>query len=135
MGPGRMVPPKIEHLNLWWQPSFYPAFYFNFVIAYLYFLISLFSISLNNWKMTILIVYLSLTCIYSITLLWSLYWTKYVFIYLKEATKRSSIKSYISSTLALKKLKYACACFVFLKVARPETVLKLDFFTGKLDTL
>ena len=37
-------PPKIEHLNFWWQPSFYPAFYFNFFIINLYFLISLFFI-------------------------------------------------------------------------------------------
>ena len=58
--------PKFEHLNFWWQPSFYPAFYVSFVIAYLYFLISLFSISVFNydWKMTILIVSLSLICIY-----------------------------------------------------------------------
>ena len=64
---------KIEHLNFWWQPSFYPVFYFNFVIAYLYFLIFLISISfLNyNWKMAILIVYLSLICIYSIMLIFS----------------------------------------------------------------
>ena len=66
-------PPKIEHLNFWYQPSFYPAFYFNFVIANLYFLISLFSISFfnYNWKMNILIVYLSLICIYSIMLIFS----------------------------------------------------------------
>ena len=84
-GPGGLVSPEIEHLNFWWQPSFYPAFYFNFVIAYLYFLISLFSISFfnYNWKMTILIVYLSLICIYPIILIFSylsLCWTKYVFI-------------------------------------------------------
>ena len=72
-GPGGLVPSKIEHLNFWWQPSFYPVFYFNFVIAYLYFLISLFSISFfnYNWKMAILIVYLSLICIYSIMLIFS----------------------------------------------------------------
>ena len=70
-GPAGLVPPKIEHLNFWWQPSFCPAFYFNFVIANLTFLISLFSISFFNyiWKMTILIVYLSLICIYSIMLI------------------------------------------------------------------
>ena len=38
-------PPKIKHLNFWWQPSFYPAFYFKFVIINLYFLISLFFVS------------------------------------------------------------------------------------------
>ena len=72
-GPGELVPPKIEHLNFWWQPSFYPAFYFNFVKANLYFLFSVFSISffIYNWKMTILIVYLSLICIYSIMLTFS----------------------------------------------------------------
>ena len=72
-GPGGLVPPKIEHLNFWWQPSFYPIFYFNFVIAYLYFLIFLFWISFfnYNWKMAILIVYLSLICIYSIMLIFS----------------------------------------------------------------
>ena len=47
-------PPKIEHLNFWWQPSFYTAFYFNFVITCLYFrlyfLISLFSISFFNYN-------------------------------------------------------------------------------------
>ena len=47
--------------------------------------------------MTILIVYLSFIYIYSIMLnfhifFWSLYWTKYVFIYLEVTTDRSSIK-------------------------------------------
>ena len=71
--PAGLVPPKIEHLNFWWQPSFYLEFYFNFVIAYHTFLISLFSISFFNyiWKMTILIVCLSLICIYSIMLIFS----------------------------------------------------------------
>ena len=66
-------PPKIEHLNFWWQPSFYPKFHFNFVIAYHTFFVSLFSISFFNyiWKMTILIVCLSLICIYSIMLIFS----------------------------------------------------------------
>ena len=70
---GNWYPPKIEHLNFRWQPSFYPAFYFNFAIACFYFLISFFSISFfnYNWKITILIVYLSLICIYSITLIFS----------------------------------------------------------------
>ena len=72
--PAGLAPlPKIEHLHFWWQPSFYPAFYFKFVIAYLYFLIFLFSISFfnYNWKTTILIVYLILICIYSIILIFS----------------------------------------------------------------
>ena len=67
-GTGGLIPPKIKHLNFWWQPSFYPAFSFNFVIMNLYFLISLFFISFfnYNWKMTILIVYLNLICIYTL---------------------------------------------------------------------
>ena len=46
------VESKIEHLTFWWQPSFYPAFYFNFVTAYLYLVIFYFSISYfnYNWK-------------------------------------------------------------------------------------
>ena len=66
-------PPKIDHLNFWWQPSFYPAFHFKLVIVNLYFLISRFLISFfnYNWKLTISIVYLSLTCIYSIMLTFS----------------------------------------------------------------
>ena len=37
-----LVPPKIEHLNFWLQPSFYQAFYFAFVLIIIYVLISLF---------------------------------------------------------------------------------------------
>ena len=70
-GSGGLVPPKIEHLNFWWQPGFYPALYFNFAIINLYFLIFLFLISFLNyiWKMTFLIVYLSLTYIYSVSVM------------------------------------------------------------------
>ena len=86
--PTGLVPPKVEHLNVWWQPSFYPAFYFTFVIVYIYFLISLFSISFfnYNWKMTILIVCLSLIYICSIMLIfshlfWSLYWAECFYLF------------------------------------------------------
>ena len=37
-----LVPPKIEHLSFWLQPSFYQAFYFAFVLIIIYVLISLF---------------------------------------------------------------------------------------------
>ena len=71
--------------------------------------------------------------------LWSLYWTKYVFIYLEVATDRwSSIKELHQFYIGAKQIKiYPWKCFDFIKVAgsRPETLSKLDFFTGKLDTL
>ena len=70
---GDWYPTKIEHLKFRSKPSFYPAFYFNFVKANLYFLISLFSSSIFNYnsKMAIPIVYLSLIRIYSIILIFS----------------------------------------------------------------
>ena len=37
-----LVPPKIEHLNFWLQPSFYQTFYFAFILIIIYVLISLF---------------------------------------------------------------------------------------------
>ena len=132
--------PKIEHLNFWWQPGFYPAL--NYVIINIYFLISLFLVSfLNfNWKMTffnrIFKPYLRLFSYFKV-------FTSFFDHYIKQNICFYSFRSshweifyklatpvpYISAE-QIKLCLWTCSIFIKVAGCRLAALLEKDFFTS-----